>query len=108
MASEVYDETSTYSCDKTFDETLEKPSMFWGAIHILHRILVIFIRIVAVLFFGGHGDAMPDICDPILLESAVSIAEKIRTEQVSSFFHQYISTFLMFSHCLQFLCGKFR
>lgn len=102
MASTVYNENSNLSCDKTFDEALEKPSLFWGAIHILHRILVWIIRIVAICFYGGHGDTMPPVCDSILLDSATSIADKIRNKQVSSFFPSI--QFIYFSHCSLSLC----
>lgn len=36
-----------------------------------------------IAFYGKHGPSVPPIDDQILLESATSIAEKIRTKEVS-------------------------
>lgn len=54
-------------------------------VHLLHRYLCIFVRLVKVAFYGKHGESMPPIEDRLLLESATSIAEKIRLQQVRIF-----------------------
>lgn len=57
--------------------------MVWRIINGLHRYLCAFIRFIIVLFRGERGQSMPPIDDRLLLESATSIAEKIRTKQVN-------------------------
>ncbi|XP_030376034.1 fatty-acid amide hydrolase 2 [Scaptodrosophila lebanonensis] len=42
------------------------------------------IRLIFRIFYGKKGKSMPAITDPILLESASSLAHKIRTQQLSS------------------------
>lgn len=51
-------------------------------LHLLHRYFCIFVRLVEVAFYGEHGESIPPIDDRLLLESATSIAEKIRMKQV--------------------------
>lgn len=48
----------------------------------LHRTVCHFVRFVMVKLYGKHGQSMPPIDDVLLLEPAISIAEKIRTKQV--------------------------
>lgn len=57
-------------------------SKVWCFLHYLHRYFYVFIRMVLVAFHGKHGPSIPPIDDQILLESATSIAEKIRTKEV--------------------------
>lgn len=58
-------------------------SIVWNILHFLHRYFCIFVRLVYVAIYGKHGPSVPPIEDRILLESATSIAEQIRTKQVS-------------------------
>lgn len=62
----------------------QKPSLFVVALHLLHRFFCLCVRFVVVKVHGEHGEPMPPIDDLLLLESATSIAEKIRTKKVSS------------------------
>lgn len=60
----------------------------------IHKYLVCFVRII-LNFLKGHGQSQPAIKDAILLESATSLAQKIRTKQVCSRFrnrHHYLCT----------------
>ncbi|XP_068147931.1 fatty-acid amide hydrolase 2-A [Drosophila tropicalis] len=43
-----------------------------------------FIRFIFRLIYGSKGESMPAITDPILLESASSLAKKIREQKLSS------------------------
>lgn len=47
-------------------------------------ILTKFARLIFIMIYGKKGSCMPAITDPLLLESATSLAEKIRTKQVTS------------------------
>ena len=51
---------------------------------LLHRFMVLCVRFVLVKIRGVHGPAMAPIRDLILLESATSLAYKIRTRKVCS------------------------
>lgn len=46
-------------------------------------ILQLFFRQIFKLIYGVKGESMPAITDPILLESATSLAKKIRNQEVS-------------------------
>lgn len=48
----------------------------------LFGLLQSFFRFVFRLIYGVSGDRMPAITDPILLESATSLATKIRNQEV--------------------------
>lgn len=65
-------------------DTLEKPSIVVVALNLLHRFLCLCIRFVLIKVHGEHGQSMPPIDDLLLLESATSIAEKIRTKKVNT------------------------
>lgn len=60
-----------------------KPSIILVALNLLHRFICLCVRFVLVKTHGEHGPSMPPIDDLLLLESATSIAEKIRTKKVS-------------------------
>lgn len=46
-------------------------------------LLQLFFRQIFRLIYGEKGESMPPITDPILLESATSLAKKIRNQEVS-------------------------
>lgn len=71
-------ETSTGS-------NIQKPSIIIVALNLFHRFLCLCVRFVLIKVHGENGPSMPPIEDLLLLESASSIAEKIRTKKVSSF-----------------------
>ncbi|XP_059608648.1 fatty-acid amide hydrolase 2-A [Phlebotomus argentipes] len=52
--------------------------------NLMHRFVVILVRTVMRFLFGTKGGAMPPIKDLNLLESATSLARKIRTGKVKS------------------------
>lgn len=55
------------------------------------------IRLVFQLIYGVKGETMPAITDPILLESATSLARKIRKQEVSclnSYAYANVCTFV--------------
>lgn len=52
--------------------------------HFVFTLLTKIGRIVFTLFYGKRGYSMPPITDLLLLESATSLAEKIRTKKVKS------------------------
>lgn len=56
--------------------------ILWRSLNFLHRCVCIFFRVINVTFYGKHGQSMPPIDDRLLLESATSIAEKIRIKEV--------------------------
>lgn len=64
-------------------DSLEKPSIVVVALNLLHRFFCLCVRFVLVKVHGEHGPSMPPIDDLLLLESATSIAEKIRTKKVN-------------------------
>lgn len=67
----------------TADGTVRKPSVLVVALNLLHRFFGLCVRFIMVKRHGEHGPSMPPIDDLLLLESASSIAEKIRTKKVS-------------------------
>lgn len=64
-------------------DTVQKPSIVLTALNLIHRFLSLCVRFVLVKVHGEHGPSMAPIDDLLLLESATSIAEKIRTKKVS-------------------------
>lgn len=62
---------------------LQKPSIIVVALNLMHRFLCLCVRFVVSKVHGEHGPSMAPINDLLLLESATSIAEKIRTKKVS-------------------------
>lgn len=55
-----------------------------ATIRLLHGCVEVFMRCIFRLIYGRTGQKMPPIKDLILLESATSVAYKIRTKKVSS------------------------
>lgn len=62
----------------------DKPSIVLVALNLLYRFLGLCVRFVLVKVHGEHGESMPAIDNLWLLESATSLAEKIRTKKVSN------------------------
>lgn len=60
-----------------------KPSIILIGLNLLHRFFCLCVRFILIKRHGEHGPSMPPIDDLLLLESATSIAEKIRTKKVS-------------------------
>lgn len=58
------------------------------------RFLSVIARFIFQLIYGVKGQSMPAITDPILLESASSLARKIRKQEVRSFFIPYQRVFI--------------
>lgn len=69
-------------CSSNLDENVQKESIIWNIINGLHHYLCLFVRFIMVKLYGKRGQSMPPVNDRLLLESATSIAEKIRTKQV--------------------------
>lgn len=67
-------------------DAVQKPSIILVALNLIHRFLSLCVRFVLVKVHGEHGPSMAPIDDLLLLESATSIAEKIRTKKVSCYF----------------------
>lgn len=67
-----------------------KPSIILVGLSLLHRFICLCVRFILIKIHGEHGPSMPPIDDLLLLESATSIAEKIRTKKVSSQETKYI------------------
>lgn len=61
---------------------VDRPSIIVSGLNLLHRFICLCVRFVLTKTYGEHGPAMPPIDDLLLLESATSIAEKIRTKKV--------------------------
>ncbi|XP_067626326.1 fatty-acid amide hydrolase 2 [Eurosta solidaginis] len=71
----------------------QKRCSFVGCIlEVLFSFITKIVRLVFQLFYGVKGETMPAITDPILLESATSLARKIRKQEVSSV--QVIESFI--------------
>lgn len=62
----------------------QSTSFIQRTLNVLHRYMCHIVRFVMVKLYGKHGESVPPIDDKLLLESATSIAEKIRTKQVSN------------------------
>lgn len=50
---------------------------------VLHRICMVVGRFIFQFIYGAKGEVMPPIRDLTLMESATSLATKIRTQKVS-------------------------
>lgn len=62
---------------------VQKPSIILVALNLLHRFLGLCVRFILVKVHGEHGESMPPIDNLLLLESATSLAEKIRNKKVN-------------------------
>lgn len=63
----------------------DKPSIILVALNLLHRFIGLCVRFILVKVHGEHGNSMPAIDNLFLLDSATTLAEKIRTKKVSHF-----------------------
>uniref|UniRef100_A0A1L8DRV1 Putative amidase n=1 Tax=Nyssomyia neivai TaxID=330878 RepID=A0A1L8DRV1_9DIPT len=67
------------------DESSHKgSSIIKVAGNLIHRFVVILVRGIMRFLFGAKGNSMPAIKDLTLLESATSLARKIRTRKIKS------------------------
>lgn len=82
MATKQQVGLSTSAKDVIDASAVKKPSIFVVALNLFQRFLCLCVRFVVVKVHGEHGQSMPPIDDLLLLESASSIAEKIRTKKV--------------------------
>lgn len=64
-------------------DQVQKPSIILIVLNLLHRFFCLCVRFILIKIHGEHGPSMPPIDDLLLLESATSIAEKIRTKKVT-------------------------
>lgn len=84
-------ETSAFKSRHTSKKSRKKPCKKMRSFGlILESWVVRLIHLIARLLFkfiyGEKGESMPAITDPILLESATSLASKIRKQEVCSVF----------------------
>ncbi|XP_055854926.1 fatty-acid amide hydrolase 2-B [Episyrphus balteatus] len=73
--------------ESSTDETLQRSKPFSFVLCIQHFLFTFIMKIARVIFiiiYGKKGHSMSAITEPLLLESATSLAEKIRTKQLSS------------------------
>lgn len=75
--------TGSSDSAKNATNQVEKQSIILIGLSLLHRFICLCVRFILIKTHGEHGPAMPPIDDLLLLESATSIAEKIRTKKVS-------------------------
>lgn len=59
------------------------PSLIKTVINIIHRFLIVVLRAILDFWYKGKEKSMPPIEDLLLLESATSLAHKIRVQKVS-------------------------
>lgn len=59
-------------------------SVLMAVLNVVHRLLVLFVRFIVVKVHGDHGPSVQSITNLIQLESATSLAHKIRTRNVWS------------------------
>lgn len=62
----------------------ENPKFLRRVESFLHSLVCFIFRVIVTWLYGEKGQSMPPINDVILLESASSLALKIRTKQVTS------------------------
>lgn len=59
-------------------------SLVKTVINVVHKFLVLLVRWLSRTVYGEHGKRMPPITNLILMESATSLAAKIRTRKLTS------------------------
>lgn len=62
----------------------ETPSFAKGVESFFHRVLCLVFRVMVTWIYGAKGKSMPPINDLVLLESASSLAHKIRCKKITS------------------------
>ena len=65
------------------DEMTDMKQFTKAVIRVVHGVVEVLFHFLFKLVYGGPGEQMPPIKDLLLLESASSIARKIRTRKVS-------------------------
>lgn len=60
------------------------PSLIKTVINIIHRFLIVVLRAILDFWYKGKEKSMPPIEDLLLLESATSLAHKIRVQKITS------------------------
>lgn len=88
---------------KASTDQAAKPSIVLVGLSLLHRFICLCVRFILIKVHGEHGPSMPPIDDLLLLESASSIAEKIRTKKVSSqryWFNQSHIIHFLYNECI--------
>ncbi|GAB0099585.1 hypothetical protein DMENIID0001_154690 [Sergentomyia squamirostris] len=66
------------------DQEPRETSLLKVSGNLFHRFIVLIVRTVMKFLFGAKGSSMPPIRDLTLLESATSLAKKIRTGKIRS------------------------
>ena len=69
--------------------------IFLTASQLFHRFFLLIARLCFRLFYGDKGKSMPPIQDLTLMESATSLAYKIRTRKVNSYLNGNSDLILM-------------
>uniref|UniRef100_U5EVA0 Putative amidase n=1 Tax=Corethrella appendiculata TaxID=1370023 RepID=U5EVA0_9DIPT len=79
-------ENGTTKMDQSVKQSPQKPrrSLAKTCVNIIHKFLVLIVRCFLKYVYGEHGAKMPPIKNLILLESATSLALKIRTRKLTS------------------------
>lgn len=67
-------------------------SLLKTVINVGHKFLVLLVRWLSRTIYGEHGKRMPPITNLILMESATSLATKIRTRKVMRGFKRSFAT----------------
>lgn len=79
------------------NDAIDKPSIILVALNLIHRFFCLCVRFIMVKVHGERGKSMPPIDDLLLLESATSIAEKIRTKKVNKKWNKCFEIFAQFT-----------
>lgn len=62
----------------------ENPTFAKGVESFFHRVICLIFRVMVTWIYGKKGKSMPPINDLVLLESASSLAHKIRCKKVNN------------------------
>ncbi|XP_055921354.1 fatty-acid amide hydrolase 2 [Eupeodes corollae] len=76
-------ETSEFSTDVS-NRHKKRSSFVLYLEHFFFTLITKIARLIFTVIYGKKGKVMPAITDPLLLESATSLASKIRTKQITS------------------------
>lgn len=71
-------------------EGYSKHKFIRNVFRIIHSFVEVIMRFLLRLVYGGPGELMPPIKNLILLESASSLALKIRTKKVLIYFYIFL------------------
>lgn len=81
--SKFSDKSSRFSCTMNNSKPKKKMGFVKTVINIWHRFMVLMFRMLVQFLYGEKGEAMPPIKNLILLDSATTLAYKIRTRKVT-------------------------